>query len=672
MQPLAIQQLSIPIEAGDAGSAGTPQSNNGGGVVFNELMSAARITADDRRASDQEMASRRAADQAKNAQEDRETENAVAALSAAAQFAANNVRLKQRVAAERSIQEEAARRAAEDKAAAEKSTQEDDTHPAPEQTINGSSELPDMAAEQSTGEIVATDNSLQSITPGAKSKDANAPRASEEMTGQASNSPATDEAIQGDQGTTPVGRPTGEPTANMAATSVIADEAMKTLQVNQPPSKSEKIGVHETTDAPDIHNGAGLTRTIQPTVLQTEANDQVSTAQVKTDEEASTHQPQHQAEDETKAEFDQAVADKKDEIDASVEPIQQIPPVAQTIDTSAIAALVATSEIKNTNAAPVKTDPVLAPARAQNADQSILQNKGSFAKETAQQSPPANATPENAAMAAIGRDGRRNFTTDALEIRSVSKFDADASTSGPEASPAFPPDMEPTTSLPTEGSSQLQKAIDQGLGTALKTKIDPEPNLRTNVNQHSGEGVSLGELEKLGVKDFALQVEVPMTTAPLTPELQAPPAAPTPTQAQIAGTMTPSSGSNTERRTIAADIRLRALERMVVAAARAGTDTLTLQLYPPALGQVMIRLVMDGQRLRIVTRAANAEAVNTLKGMEGDIREALKVHGLDLADFDVSDESQEDDDTQRQQSAAPARQTSNGKKNETFTVDLNA
>lgn len=136
--------------------------------------------------------------------------------------------------------------------------------------------------------------------------------------------------------------------------------------------------------------------------------------------------------------------------------------------------------------------------------------------------------------------------------------------------------------------------------------------------------------------------------------------------------MTPSSSPNTERRTIAADIRLRALERMVVAAARAGTETLTLQLYPPALGQVMIRLVMDGQRLRIVTRAANAEAVNTLKDMEGDIRDALTLHGLDLADFDVSDESLDDDDAQRQQSPAPARPTSSGKKNETFIVDLNA
>ena len=86
----------------------------------------------------------------------------------------------------------------------------------------------------------------------------------------------------------------------------------------------------------------------------------------------------------------------------------------------------------------------------------------------------------------------------------------------------------------------------------------------------------------------------------------------------------------------------------------------------------MIRLVMDGQRLRIVTRAANAEAVNTLKDMEGDIRDALTLHGLDLADFDVSDESLDDDDAQRQQSPAPARQTSSGKKNETFVVDLNA
>ena len=86
----------------------------------------------------------------------------------------------------------------------------------------------------------------------------------------------------------------------------------------------------------------------------------------------------------------------------------------------------------------------------------------------------------------------------------------------------------------------------------------------------------------------------------------------------------------------------------------------------------MIRLVMDGQRLRIMTRAANAEAVNTLKDMEGDIRDALATHGLDLADFDVTDEQQEESQAQRQKSAEPAIQTKNGGKSESFTVDLNA
>ena len=254
----------------------------------------------------------------------------------------------------------------------------------------------------------------------------------------------------------------------------------------------------------------------------------------------------------------------------------------------------------------------------------------------------------------------------------MSKFKSEASTSATQASITTSADVEPTGSTQDDGRSELQKANDQALNAALKTKTELEPNLRTERNPRNAESVSLGELEKLGVKEFAFHVEPPTTPPPPTPELQAPLATPTPTQAQMTGTMTPSSGPNTERRTIAADIRMRALERMIVAAARAGTETLTLQLYPPALGQVMIRLVMDGQRLRIVTRAANAEAVNTLKGMEGDIREALKICWLDLSDVDVSDESQEDDNAQRQQSAAPARLTSNGKKNEAFIVDLNA
>jgi flagellar hook-length control protein FliK len=189
------------------------------------------------------------------------------------------------------------------------------------------------------------------------------------------------------------------------------------------------------------------------------------------------------------------------------------------------------------------------------------------------------------------------------------------------------------------------------------------------------EVISIQELAKLGVSEATVSIS---STTPASPEpKEAPVAAPTiatpsaQPQVQTSETGTSNSASNLERRTIAADIRFRALERMVVAAARAGTETITLQLYPPGLGQVMIRLVMDGQKLRIMTRAANAQAVDALKDMEGDLRHALAGDGLDLAAFDVTDEKQDGEQDRRQKSDESAARTS-GPRNESFIVDLNA
>ena len=669
MQPLAIQQLSSPIDSGDAGSAGTPQSNNGGGVVFNEMMSAARVTANERRATDEVMAVRRAAEQAKSAQEDRDAEHAVAALSAAAQFAANNVRLKQRAAAEQLSHEEDARRAPETKATAQQSAHTDNPTPQNEPAATASEAIQELSADQTAAENAPAPISPQTDPAATQNKDTPEPGDADPLTGQASTLSASHEEKDSNQSEPHGGNLTATQPTNIPRAPSLTDQFYKTVEADQPPTKFEKKGVAEEADVPDINDQAMKPGAISPVAPKTLATDPDTFAQPKTDSTEPIALHEQQADAATQDELDHKAVNENDESEPPVAPIQQ-PQVAQTSDPSAIAALVATPEIKNSNSAQVKTDPVLAPARSQNSDQAIFPDKGSIAKDTSHQFAYQNA--ENAAVAVVDRDGRRHFATEAREIRSVSKFDSDATANDTETYTALTGEMEQTGSAQNEGRSQLQKANDQGLITALKTKTVGEPDLRANINPKNSESVSLGELEKLGVKEFSLRIEPAQTTPAPTPELQAPPAAPTQTQPQITGTMTPSSSPNTERRTIAADIRLRALERMVVAAARAGTDTLTLQLYPPALGQVMIRLVMDGQRLRIVTRAANAEAVNTLKDMEGDIRDALTLHGLDLADFDVSDESLDDDDAQRQQSPAPARQTSSGKKNETFIVDLNA
>ena len=669
MQPLAIQQPSSPTDASDAGSAGTPQSNSAGAVVFNELMTAARITANERRASDDEMAFRRAADQLKRAEEDRDTENAVAALSAAAQFAANKVRLKQRAAAEQLNHEDAARRAAEEKATAQQSIRTDASTPENKPSATDSAASREISADQAAPEKSSPSSSLQNEPTAAQTRDIAEPGAANSLTDQTTTAPASDVTTQAEQDGNLGATINGPTNTNTASSLSLTDQSSKTILADQAPSSPEEMSNAATKGAPSTDKVELKSRLLQSSVQQTLAAEPVSIAQPNNGDKAATPLPRKQADDDAQVDLDHSAANEDDE---SAPPVAPTPHVEQSNDTSAIAALVATPEVKNSNTAPIKTDTVLAPPRAQNGDQAIFKDKGLSAKTPAHQLAPTTA--DRAAMAVPEQDGRRPFTTEELEIRSVNKFDTDASTSGPDTSITLTADMEQTGSTQDEGRSQLQKANDQALTAIVKPSTLRESDLRDVMNPKKAETVSLAELEKLGVKAVSYHVEQLPTTpaAAPAPEPLAPSPAPSPTQVQVNASMTPNSAANTERRTIAADIRLRALERMVVAAAQAGTETLTLQLYPPALGQVMIRLVMDGQRLRIVTRAANAEAVNTLKNMEGDIRDALTSHGLDLADFDVSDESQQDDHAQRQQTAAPERQTTNGKKNETFIVDLNA
>jgi flagellar hook-length control protein FliK len=110
---------------------------------------------------------------------------------------------------------------------------------------------------------------------------------------------------------------------------------------------------------------------------------------------------------------------------------------------------------------------------------------------------------------------------------------------------------------------------------------------------------------------------------------------------------------------------------MVVNAVRNGTQILTIQLYPPGLGQVVLRMAMDGQKLRLSTRAATSEGADALRNMEVDLRDALAGNGVNLAGFDVSEDGTHDEAPRREQ-AAPITKPSSGGAKESFTVDMNA
>jgi flagellar hook-length control protein FliK len=188
--------------------------------------------------------------------------------------------------------------------------------------------------------------------------------------------------------------------------------------------------------------------------------------------------------------------------------------------------------------------------------------------------------------------------------------------------------------------------------------------------------VNIRELLKFGVTDVSLSIDLPptlqQTTTEVTQTLQTTAQTVSQTvQTQATPMASTSVETNGERRTIADDIRLRALERMIVNAARNGTQVLSIQLYPPGLGQVVLRLAMDGQRLRLATRAATTEAADTLRNMEADLRDALSGNGLQLAGFDVSEDGTNDEAPHRKPTQ-PDVKTRNGGTTESFTIDLNA
>jgi len=94
LQPLAIPQTNNLTDAGEASNVTSAHSNKPSDVGFNDLMSAARASAEKRRVEQEEFAAQRASEQAKIQSDAKAAENPVDALTAAAKFASCNVKLK--------------------------------------------------------------------------------------------------------------------------------------------------------------------------------------------------------------------------------------------------------------------------------------------------------------------------------------------------------------------------------------------------------------------------------------------------------------------------------------------------------------------------------------------------------------------------------------------------
>ena len=118
---------------------------------------------------------------------------------------------------------------------------------------------------------------------------------------------------------------------------------------------------------------------------------------------------------------------------------------------------------------------------------------------------------------------------------------------------------------------------------------------------------------------------------------------------------------------------MRAIERQVIAAVRDGADTIRMQLYPPGLGQIVIRMTMDGSKLKLTTNASSSEAVESLRSIEGDLRDALSVGGLELTGFDVSEDDEQREKKRKDTSETEMNsQTNRSAKSDTFALDMNA
>jgi hypothetical protein len=116
-----------------------------------------------------------------------------------------------------------------------------------------------------------------------------------------------------------------------------------------------------------------------------------------------------------------------------------------------------------------------------------------------------------------------------------------------------------------------------------------------------------------------------------------------PGQSRAPGDATPSAtttAANRANEAMVADLRNRAVERQVLSALKQGKDEVRLSLYPPALGQVVIRLTLEGQRVRVGLKTVSEDASGALASGEEGLRSALGAQGFSLDGFDISQQNE--------------------------------
>ena len=236
----------------------------------------------------------------------------------------------------------------------------------------------------------------------------------------------------------------------------------------------------------------------------------------------------------------------------------------------------------------------------------------------------------------------------------------------------------PLQILPEQPESVPTKAQFRNPIDASEEITVPDTKVANNVaNSSSRSNGNIRDLTKFGVREIEiLQGNGSQQATGMTPQIQTQTetsALASNTQAVDGFAPTGTESGNIERRAQAHEVRMRAIERQVISAARAGVDTIRMQLYPPGLGQIIIRMTMDGSKLKLSTRASTSEAADSLRTIEGDLRDALSIGGLELAGFDVSDEGGQSNDRRNDSNPAIKAENHNrSAKPESFALDMNA
>ena len=117
----------------------------------------------------------------------------------------------------------------------------------------------------------------------------------------------------------------------------------------------------------------------------------------------------------------------------------------------------------------------------------------------------------------------------------------------------------------------------------------------------------------------------------------------------------------------AAEMRFQSLGQQVLTALRNNAQEIELTLNPSQLGQVILRLNVDGSKVRVSARTESKMTDEALKAGEEDLKTSLLAQGFVLDGFDVS----HDDDRRRapktESEGATVAQSTDG---EAFSIDL--